>query len=535
MTLASRLVVLLSVLGSLVMAAPGMAQRDREAPEDSRSAKDPVGEEPDNIRLKMPGRAPVEAVVQAGVVDPKTYVLGPGDVLELALWGRLSRSVLLPVAPEGTIVLPSAGTFEVAGRTLAWAQERVMRGVAETYRGVRADLRLVQLRTFKVYVTGFVKTPGTVTVSPVTRASEAVATVGVEEGGSRRNIEVRRLDGKVQRLDLDRFHLLGDQAFDPNLVDGDVIVVPRAKENIQATGAVGRAGVFELAPNDSLSTLLRLASGPTPSAVRDRALLLRFRTSTEKESLWVDLDRLAESDVQLRGGDHLFVHGYSDYHVLFGASIVGEVVRSGTFPIQVGRDRLSDLVRWSGGFRPLANRSAIYLLRDPVGILEADPEFDRLARLTRSEMTESEYAKFQTKLSQRTNSFRIDWTRVQQEGADVDPLLQDRDIVRVDQLITTVRVEGEVRRPGYVDYVPGRSLKEYVELAGGLTDLASSRSIRVSRTVTGQVIPARNLKGVQPGDFIWVPERRDVDAWALFRDIVMVASQVALIIYTLSN
>jgi hypothetical protein len=34
---------------------------------------------------------------------------------------------------------------------------------------------------------------------------------------------------------------------------------------------------------------------------------------------------------------------------------------------------------------------------------------------------------------------------------------------------------------------------------------------------------------------VWVPERRDVDFWAIFRDVVTVAGSVALIIFTLSQ
>ena len=97
------------------------------------------------------------------------------------------------------------------------------------------------------------------------------------------------------------------------------------------------------------------------------------------------------------------------------------------------------------------------------------------------------------------------------------------------------RIEGEVRRPGFVDYTPGRSLSEYIDMAGGYTDRASRRAVRVSRSLTGQVIPARSLKALQPGDFIWVPERRDVDAWGVFRDVVTVGGQIAVIIFTLSR
>jgi protein involved in polysaccharide export with SLBB domain len=149
-------------------------------------------------------------------------------------------------------------------------------------------------------------------------------------------------------------------------------------------------------------------------------------------------------------------------------------------------------------------------------------------------MTESEYTKLETKLAERKNSFTIDWSRVEAGSAN-DPLLQEGDFVRVDRFVPTVRIEGQVKRPGYVDYAPGRTLGEYIQLAGGFTDRSARTSVRVSRSLTGQIIPARSLRGVQPGDFIWVPERRDFDAWTSFRDVITVAGQVAVVIFTLSR
>jgi protein involved in polysaccharide export with SLBB domain len=300
-----------------------------------------------------------------------------------------------------------------------------------------------------------------------------------------------------------------------------------------------------LGAQDSLHTLIQLAGGTLPSAIRDKALLVRFVAAGQRESLWVDLDRVAggEQDPPLRDGDHLFVQFRSGYHVLPTVEIQGEVEHPGTYPIVLGQDRFSNLVRWAGGFRPQANRSAIHLVReigspnesDKLTPAQKDLEFDRLARLPRSGMTESEYTKFQTKLAEQKNAFLIDWASIQKGSSDVDPLLQEGDVVRVDRLVQTVRVEGEVRRPGFVDYVPGRSLREYIDLSGGFTDRASKSTIRVSRSLTGQVIPARSVKSIQPGDFVWVPERKDVDTWAVVRDVVAVASQVAVLVFTLSR
>jgi protein involved in polysaccharide export with SLBB domain len=453
-------------------------------------------------------------------------------VLELDLWGRLAHVQALVVSPEGKIFVGDTGPLLVAGHTLAWARDRVLAQMAETFRGVHADLKLVRLRTFKVYCSGLVAKPGALEMTSASRASEAIALAGLADGASRRNIRIVHRDGTQGTLDLGLFEATGRQAFDPLLLDGDVLQVPRMTSFIEADGAVANAGRYELGPSDSLATLLGLAGGLLPSAAPERALLTRFRGASERESLWLQAGDLAvgSSALPLRDGDRLFVYFAADFHKSPTVEIYGEVQRPGVFPIVLGRDRLSDLVRWAGGFGPRANRSAMHLLRAASDGKENDPEFERLARLTRQDMTVSEYAAFQTRLAERKNSFRVDFAHVEKGGSDADPLLRDGDIVRVDELVMSVRVEGEVRRPGFVDFAPGRRVDDYVQLVGGYTNRASRGTVRVSRSLTGQVVPGRNAQSIEPGDFIWVPERKDVDAWLIFRDVVAVAGQIAVVV-----
>jgi polysaccharide biosynthesis/export protein len=538
------LTIALAALVGLALAAPVVAQdtgdrAGRESAMVTRGAAGGAGEETgarissagedldtrlDQIRTNPPAGL-------AGRVDRRTYVLGPGDVLQLDLWGRVARNVLLEVSPEGKVLLSGSGTIEVSGRTLEWARERVLSMVANTFRGVSADLRLVRVRTFRVYVVGSVEKPGSFEASPVMRASEVLAFARLLPDASRRGIELKHLDGSTSRVDLQLYENAGRQSMNPFLLDGDVVSVPRQTSEIEAGGAVMRPGRFEFVPGDSLSTLLALAGGLVPSTARDRLLMVRFDGPTQRDSLWLGVEDVVSGAVNplLRDGDRLFAYFTPDFHQLPIVQVYGEVGRPGAYPIVVGRDHLSDLVRWAGGFGPRANRAAIHIVRPSEGGRDSDSEFDRLVRLSRSEMTESEYAVFQTKLAERRNSFRVDFDRVQAAGVAVDPLLRELDVVRVDPVVLSVRVEGQVRRPGMVEFTPGRKVNDYVQLAGGFTNRASRSSVRVSRSITGQVIPVKGLPSVQPGDFIWVGERRDLDAWQTFRDLLSVAGQVAVI------
>jgi len=123
----------------------------------------------------------------------------------------------------------------------------------------------------------------------------------------------------------------------------------------------------------------------------------------------------------------------------------------------------------------------------------------------------------------------VDWKRVK-VGGDLDIVLRGGDEVRADQIVATVRVDGEVRLPGLIRYEPGRGVVEYVKLAGGYSERAVPHKVRVKRAVTGQTILARDVGALQPGDMVWVPERGDPQTWQNFQAVLLVAAQVATII-----
>ena len=104
------------------------------------------------------------------------------------------------------------------------------------------------------------------------------------------------------------------------------------------------------------------------------------------------------------------------------------------------------------------------------------------------------------------------------------------DVVRVDPVVASVRVAGEVRRPGMVEYAEKRSVAEYVKLAGGYSNRAYAGRRLVTRSVTGQTLRAGDVPSIEPGDMIWVPTRPDRSLWVDFAALITVAAQVATII-----
>jgi len=472
----------------------------------------------------------------AGPVDPKLYRVGAGDLLQLQLWGNISRDILLEVGPEGVLALPGAGTLRVDGLTLVELRERVLAKLRQGFRGVNLDLRLARPRTFKIYLTGQVEAPGPIVVSGVSRVADVVLGGHLVRDASQRRIEVLHRDGSREIADLGLFLRIGDDRLNPWLADGDVLYVPVATDFIQALGAVARPGRFELGPRDSLLTLLKLAGEPLPAADAERALLVRWREDFRPESLWVRLADIYTRRVnpELREGDRLYLYFIPRYHLQEEANIRGEVGRPGVYPIVEGRHRLSDLVAAAGGFLKTADLSAIRINRR-VSSGQDDAELERLLRLSRRELTSTEYVTLRTRLAGLREEYRVDWNRLTAAKAERDPLLRDGDSVRVERLVSSIRIDGEVRRPGILAFRTGRKVQDYVSEAGGFTDRASRNQVRVTRAVTGQTLPARNVKTLDPGDFVWVPEKGDATLWERTGGLLTAAAQIATVIIAIRS
>jgi protein involved in polysaccharide export with SLBB domain len=468
----------------------------------------------------------------SGPIDPHTYIVGPGDVLQLVMWGKISRTMEMQVSPEGLLLLPGVGTLPIAGRTLADVETDVVRVVRSQFRGVSMELQLLQPRTFRIYLTGRVRNPGPLDVTGNSRMADVLTPDLLLDGSSRRRIEILRRDGQREIGDLDRFLRVGDRRRNPILLDGDVLNVPVATDFVYAAGAVANPGRVELAAGDSLLTLFRLAGDPLPAADAERVLLVRFTKPFQPESLWFGLADAYSGRVNppLRDGDRLYVYYIPQYHLQHEVVVLGEVARPGVYPIVEGKNHLSDLIAASGGFLPGADLSSIRVnRRNPAGS-EKDPELDRLLRLSRNELTNTEFEVLRTKLANLKEDFRVDWNRLAADKTNLDLLVRDGDVIRVERLVPSIRIDGEVKRPGILVYERGLDLEEYVKQAGGYTDRAWKKRVRVTRAVTGQTTLAKNIESLDPGDLIYVPEKKDSN-WGQSASIFLLfAAQIATIV-----
>src|SRR5437016_8509935 len=102
------------------------------------------------------------------------YVIGPGDGLEIDLWGGVSQRMFRLVDSEGRVSLPEVGPLLVSGRSLGETQQAVQQVLRTQYRNVSADVSLSRLRTVRVYVVGDVAQPGAYDISSLSTPLHAL-------------------------------------------------------------------------------------------------------------------------------------------------------------------------------------------------------------------------------------------------------------------------------------------------------------------------------------------------------------------------
>jgi protein involved in polysaccharide export with SLBB domain len=433
--------------------------------------------------------------------------------------------------------LSPTGPVEVAGLTLAEAEAKLKKILSGYYAQTKIGLDLLEVRSFRVHVLGLVAQPGAREVTAAHRVSDLFTTTmagtqGIPARSSRRNLVVHRSSGEEIPADLIRYEGLGDLTMNPFLRDGDVVQIPAKTDSVSVFGFVPRQGFIEFRKGDTVNDLVALAGGFDSGADRRNVELRRF----EPESPDVATRRIlnleaGEGALEAHPGDGVYIRADLDWRKERLVEIYGEIRYPGVYAIQEGVETLRDLVARAGGFTPEADPGGTRVQRPNVfDRPEEDPEFQRLQNIPISEMSDEEYEYLKLRSRQREGlasamlSASLDSTAGGQEL-----VLRSGDRVTVPRKNLAVDVQGAIKNPGFVPYEEGRTVGDYVELAGGISPKARTSDMRVIRHRTGEWVNADDETRIDPGDSVWVPEKKDRDWWRITREIAIFLGSLATI------
>ena len=115
---------------------------------------------------------------ESTVPVPNEYVIGPGDRIQVDLYGNNPQSLTLIVGRDGAVVLPELGPVQVGGMSLETVRALLQSRVESQMIGTRATVSMGALRSIRVFVLGDVEHPGSYLISALATISNALLVAG---------------------------------------------------------------------------------------------------------------------------------------------------------------------------------------------------------------------------------------------------------------------------------------------------------------------------------------------------------------------
>jgi polysaccharide export outer membrane protein len=270
------------------------------------------------------------------------YVVGPGDMILLRLWGPESFNGQLTVDSTGSIYVPQVGAIHVAGLRVDQLQSQITEVVKHTFRNFNLSVNMGHLRSIQVYVVGEARRPGAYTVSSLSTVLNVLFTSGGPNvQGSMRHIQIRRKGAVIGELDLYDLILNGDKSHDLRLEPEDTIFIPAVGPQAALAGSIHRPAIYELRDGTTIAAILALGGGFTPTSSTSQLSLERIEQNNARAAMTINLDSSGRA-TPLRDGDVVFVsHITSAYQQ--SVTIRGNLANPGRFPWHPGM-HLSDII-----------------------------------------------------------------------------------------------------------------------------------------------------------------------------------------------
>jgi protein involved in polysaccharide export with SLBB domain len=470
---------------------------------------------------------------------PGDYIIKPGDEIALTIWGSVDADLRLTVDRSGLISVPRIGSITVAGVRYADLASLVTRRVGQVFKNFQLTATMGQVRAIRVYVTGYARHPGSITVNGLASVLNVLMRAGgPSSAGSFRDIRLNRGGHEIAVYDLYDLLLKGSRDADQLVQPDDVIFIGPIGIQVGLIGSVNQQAVFELKPGETLSDLIHMAGGFT--AVADRSRVTIERLADRSLGRVNELLLPATDDAKLATGD--VVRAYSGVASALPRArqnnrvhVDGEVVHPGDYVLPPG-SLVSDAIRTAGGLTAAAFPYGAEFTRESVRLTQ-QANFDRALRDLETDMVKNQATQRSTSLEESatqnaqaaSNTRLIERLRqARPTGRVVMPIepdassipdfpLENGDTLTVPARGTSVGVFGSVFNTGSFVFVPNHTAENYLQLAGGPTRGADKASIFMIRA-NGSVVSAQqgssfwhsgnDLRSaiVQPGDTIFVPE-----------------------------
>lgn len=364
------------------------------------------------------------------------------------------------------------------------------------------------------------------------------------------------------------------------LQDGDLVKVFSVIESsniANLAGAVENQGEYAITPGvTKIKDIIQKAGGVLYYA-SDEAELTRVHVTQSgpvTEFININISKALNEDPEhnltLEKNDYLFIRTIPEWGLYKTANISGEVKFPGIYTIKKGV-KLSSLIERAGGYTDTAYLRGAVFTRKRVKVIQQASLAQMAARLEREIFAESS-AKISTAISQEAiNARQMETEQKKQfietlkklsatgrmtimlthlrllKGSEFDIELEEGDNLFIPKKNSVVNVVGAVMSRGSFVYSNDFDYKDYISIAGGYTKYADKKNVYVLK-VDGTAMKLDSgifnwndsksrwdmagfgdIKEIEPGDSIIVPEKFDHIAWVRgIKDITQILYQIAI-------
>ena len=396
---------------------------------------------------------------------PSDFKLGPGDEIIISLWGETNSRERYLLNKEGLIYFENVGFINLSNKTINDAEKLLVNELSKIYSTLndvenptRLMIELGKLKSLNIYFSGEVAKPGIQLVHPFSDIFVALIQAGgVNIEGSLRKVQLIRNDEVLATVDFYNFFRNGKNDFsDLRLVDGDIIHVPFIINRVKVEGEVLRPGYYEMLNNEGLNDLINYSAGLEPKASSvvtiDTVKPMEDRNSQDNIISSINVDINKEENTMLNNGDLIFVRKVGD--ALSKVQVYGRVKVPGEYSAK--NMSLRDILDIAGGFDDPTFRKTI---REDIVILRKDEN------------------QFYSK------EFIINYNDADSFSLNIDDKIFVYENINYRNSFT-YRIEGEINKPGTYPLKKGITLQDAINIAGGLTELATIGNIVVTQEFT---------------------------------------------------
>ncbi len=453
------------------------------------------------------------------------YIVDYGDTFQLQIIGQINIDKEIEVLRDGTIMIPKVGNVSIAGLSINKVDALLRSKISAKYVGAEVFISLSKVRDIQVSLTGRAFSPGIYTLSGNSNLVHLLNVAGgILDTGSFREIHIKRNGETYQVVDLYDFFIDGDSQFSKQLRSGDSIIIMPAKSMVRISGGIERPAVYELKDGETLENLLKYAQGFTNFANTENIV---FETIKNKSIVSSQINETNLSSIQISHGMSLYVNEFK----LKQVTVTGAVENPGIYSI-IDDEKLSDIIIRAGGYKKnaypyggmlfnerakkiqLENNERIYssILKSLVQSLTSIAQRSTGGQEATSQIVGILLADIKNNKPDGRIVADFDLDSID-ENPKNDTLISHKDRIHIPKITQQVYVFGEIGLPGAARYNANKTVKDYINERGGLTENSYSQLIIVEPN--GQVVNYKSEKffnklltseyNLMPGTVIFVP------------------------------